>query len=98
MDYRVWKLLWRWSCRRHGNCNKYWLKQKYCHSIGGENWVFQCIDAENGLQRLVSCKDITIKRHIKITSEANPYDPVDELYFEELQVKRWKEGKCSEEN
>lgn len=93
IDYRVWKLLWRWSCRRHGNRNKYWVKQRYFHPIGSENWVFQSVDAENGLQRLVSCKDIPIKRHIKIRSEANPYDPVDELYFEQRQVKRWKEGK-----
>ena len=93
IDYRVWKLLWRWSCRRHGNRNKYWVKQKYFHSVGSENWVFQSVDADNGLQRLFSCKDIPIKRHIKIRSEANPYDPVDELYFEQRQVKRWKEGK-----
>lgn len=93
IDYRVWKLLWRWSCRRHGNRNKYWVKKKYFHSVGSENWVFQSIDADNGLKRLVSCKDIPIKRHIKIRSEANPYDPVDELYFEQRQVKRWKEGK-----
>ncbi len=93
IDYRVWKLLWRWSCRRHGNRNKHWVKQKYFHSVGRDNWVFQSIDADNGLQRLVSCKDIPIKRHIKIRSEANPYDPVDELYFEQRQVKRWKEGK-----
>ncbi|HCD2099767.1 TPA: group II intron reverse transcriptase/maturase [Klebsiella pneumoniae] len=93
IDYRVWKLLWRWSCRRHGNRNKYWVKQKYFHSVASENWVFQSVDADNGLKRLVSCKDIPIKRHIKIRSEANPYDPVDELYFEQRQVKRWKEGK-----
>ncbi|AKL13987.1 group II intron reverse transcriptase/maturase [Citrobacter freundii] len=93
IDFRVWKLLWRWSCRRHGNRNKYWVKRKYFHSVSSENWVFQSIDADNGLQRLVSCKDIPIKRHIKIRSEANPYDPVDELYFEQRQVKRWKEGK-----
>lgn len=73
------------------------MKQKYCHSIGGENWVFQCVDAENGLQRLVSCKDIPIKRHIKIRSEVNPYDPVDELYFDEPQVSTGKKVKCSEE-
>ncbi|MBT0719932.1 group II intron reverse transcriptase/maturase [Rosenbergiella collisarenosi] len=93
IDYRVWKLLWRWSCRRHGNRNKYWVKQKYFHSVGGENWVFQSIDAEYGQMRLVSCKGIPIKRHIKIRSEANPYNPVDELYFEQRLIKRWKEGK-----
>ena len=93
IDYRVWKLLWRWSCRRHGNRNKYWVKQKYFHKVGGASWVFQSIDADNDLQRLVSCKDIPIKRHIKIRSEANPYDPVDELYFEQRQVKRSKEGR-----
>jgi RNA-directed DNA polymerase len=93
IDYRVWKSLWRWSCRRHDNRNKHWVKQKYFHSVGGDNWVFQSIDADNGLQRLLSCKDIPIKRHIKIRSEANPYDPINELYLEQRQIKRWKEGK-----
>ncbi|BBI61481.1 hypothetical protein HSBAA_27870 [Vreelandella sulfidaeris] len=27
VDYRVWKLLWRWSCRRHGNRQKRWVKR-----------------------------------------------------------------------
>ena len=73
------------------------MKQKYFHSIGAKNWVFQSVDAENGLQKLVSCKDIPIKRHIKIRSEANLY-PVDELYFEQRQVSVGQKVKCSEES
>jgi len=90
-------LLWHWPCRRHGNRNKYWVEHNYFYSIGGEDWVFQSVNAENGLQRLVSCKDIPIKHHIKIRSEANSYDPVDELYFDEPQVSTGKKVKCSEE-
>jgi len=93
VDYRVWKLLWRWCCRRHGNRSKYWVKQKYFHTIGGENWVFQSVDAEKTTQRLIRCKDTVVNRHTKIRSDANPYSRQDELYFEQRQIKRWKEGK-----
>lgn len=46
VDYRVWKLLWRWCCRRHKNRYKRWVKSKYFHTVGSERWVFQGIDAK----------------------------------------------------
>ncbi|MFV4845632.1 group II intron reverse transcriptase/maturase [Edwardsiella tarda] len=93
VDYRVWKLLWRWCCRRHQNRNKRWVKEKYFQSVGGEHWVFQCPDAEGRPVRLLKSKETPIKRHIKIRVEANPFDRDDELYFEQRQVKLWKENK-----
>jgi hypothetical protein len=39
-DYLVFKLLWRWSCRRHPKKNKKWIKYKYFHQINGKNWIF----------------------------------------------------------
>ena len=92
VDYRVWKLLWRWCCRRHKNRYKRWVKDKYFHTVGSERWVFQGIDAEGQLVRLRHSKDIPIKRHIKIRAEANPFDPNDELYFEQRQIRHWKEN------
>jgi hypothetical protein len=39
-DYVIFKLLWRWSCRRHPKKNKKWIKYKYFHHINGKNWIF----------------------------------------------------------
>lgn len=44
VDYRTWKLLWRWCCRRHKNRRKQWVKQKYFHTKGNNHWSFQSID------------------------------------------------------
>lgn len=90
VDYRVWKLLWRWSCRRHGNRQKRWVKKKYFHSVKSENWVFQSTLLPGKPVRLLSSKDIPIVRHTKIRAEANPYDPRDEQYFEDRLERSWK--------
>lgn len=90
VDYRIWKLLWRWSCRRHLNRQKRWVKVKYFHSAGDQNWVFQSVDTEGKPVRLLRSKDIPIVRHTKIRADANPYAPVDELYFEGRLKERWK--------
>lgn len=93
VDYRVWKLLWRWCCRRHGNRNKRWVKGRYFRTVGGERWVFQSVGAEGKPVRLLRSKDTPIKRHIKVKGEANPYDRNFEFYFEQRLIKRWKENK-----
>ncbi|MCO4313035.1 group II intron maturase-specific domain-containing protein [Pectobacterium versatile] len=46
IDYRIWKLLWHWSCCRHDNRNNQWVKKKYFHSVGGReldiHHIFRC--------------------------------------------------------
>ena len=39
-DYFIFKLLWRWACRRHPKKNKKWIKYKYFYQINGKNWIF----------------------------------------------------------
>nr|YP_009774595.1 putative reverse transcriptase and intron maturase (chloroplast) [Aphanochaete confervicola]QJA13864.1 putative reverse transcriptase and intron maturase (chloroplast) [Aphanochaete confervicola] len=39
-DYVVFKMLWKWACKRHSNKNKKWIKAKYFHCLNGKNWVF----------------------------------------------------------
>ena len=68
------------------------MKSKYFHTVGSERWVFQSVDAEGKSVRLLHCKDFPIKRHIKLKAEANPFDPNDELYFEQRQIRHWKEN------
>jgi hypothetical protein len=46
-DYLLFKLLWRWSCRRHPKKNKKWIKHKYFHQINGKNWIFGIYKSQN---------------------------------------------------
>ncbi|ACO77575.1 RNA-directed DNA polymerase [Azotobacter vinelandii CA] len=96
VDYRIWKLLWRWCRRRHGNRCKRWIKEKYFKRIGTRSWVFSGRYPSGKLATLLYADDTTIQRHKKIRAEANPYDPEDEMYFEERLEYAWRrsdEGK-----
>ncbi len=89
IDYRIWQMLWHWATRRHSNKSAFWVKNRYFHKVGAENWVFACYvesttkENEKRLSRLSLASKTPIKRHTKIKAEANPYDPVWEIYFEE---------------
>lgn len=92
VDHAIFCVLWRWAKRRHPNKPTTWVKEKYFPPIGGQNWVFQGeILGQNGTMhpiRLLKAASIAIERHIKIQSDANPYDPTWETYFEKrLDVK-----------
>ncbi len=91
VDYRIWKLLWRWCCRRHKNRYKRWVKDKYFHTVGNDRWVFQSVGKDGRAIRLVRSQNTPIKRHIKIRADANPYDLADELYFEQRLTRCWQE-------
>lgn len=91
VDYRLWKLLWRWCCRRHKNRRKQWVKLKYFHTLGNNHWSFQSIDTTGRRVTLLRSKETPIKRHIKIVANANPYDPKEAGYFEKRLTNHWKE-------
>ena len=82
LDHRVWKMLWRWCCRRHPNKGKRWIARKYFTTIGKRNWVFYDSDLKEQSMTLFYASDVAIKRHIKIKADKCFYDPADELYFE----------------
>lgn len=86
VDKEVWKTLWQWAKRRHPNKSKHWIKNKYFKSVGTRNWVFMAkTTASDGKPMdttLLKASDTPIRRHIKIKSTANPFDPKDETYFE----------------
>lgn len=89
VDYQIWKALWRWCCRRHQNKGKPWIKRRYFHDIGSRSWTFatpiskQNSEGKSVMMILCRASDIPIQRHTKIKSEANPFDPAWETYFEE---------------
>jgi RNA-directed DNA polymerase len=92
VDHAIFTMLWQWAKRRHSKKSKKWIKKKYFQSIGEQNWVFfgEILGQQGTIQpiRLFKAKSVTIERHTKIQSEANPYDPNWETYFEKrLDVK-----------
>lgn len=78
MDHRVFWALWRWAKRRHPNKGKRWIRRRYFVSKAGRAWVFA-----TGDKVLARLTNFRIQRHVKIKSDANPYDPEWEVYFED---------------
>lgn len=91
----IWTALWKWACRRHPTKRRPWIAKRYFHWRGTRGWIFgvktETRRGEIGFLRLVDPIDTKIVRHMKVRTDANPYDPKDEVYFEErenLKVER----------
>lgn len=86
VDHLIFYKLWRWARRRHPKKGPRWLKQRYFERHQGRDWIFfgETYDGEGQRQklRLLFASRIPIQRHVKVKSEANPYDPAWETYFE----------------
>jgi RNA-directed DNA polymerase len=88
LDDKLFKLLWRWACRRHPNKSRHWIRKTYFHSKGNQHWVFMTTDNEK--QIVLPRFDATkIIRHNKIRNNANPYDRNWDDYFELRARKRF---------
>ncbi len=83
MDHAIFDALWRWARRRHPKKGARWVKAKYFHTVGNRTWVFSGATGDGQMRRLLRADSIPIRRHAKIQSAANPYDPAWEVYFEE---------------
>ncbi len=80
----LYRQVWKWMRRRHGNKNKHWLARKYW-LIGKKPWVFSSRVSRKGLERiyeLLHPHRVVIIRHTKIKGEANPYDRAWMPYFD----------------
>lgn len=77
VDHQIHQALWRWACRRHPNKGRRWIKSRYYRAINGRDWLFACKD-----HLLLTMAAFHKRRHVKIKSEANPYLPEDEEYFD----------------
>jgi len=87
VDDAIFKALWRWARRRHPKKRAPWVRKKYFWTQGTRHWRFNgTVPATKGhtlVLRLFLAATLPITRHVKVRSEANPYDPADEMYFEE---------------
>ena len=92
LDHLLFKVIWRWSKRRHPNKSADWVRMKYFHIIGERSWVFASPlvkeDGSSSLKELYQLAGTTIKRHKKIKGAYNPFDPEWEIYGENLQQER----------
>ena len=69
----MFKKLLRWGYRRHPNKSKTWINRKYWHTIDRNTWRFSC--TKDDIQYVLPMHPETkIIRHIKVKSEASPYN------------------------
>ena len=84
IDHKIWKMTWKWACRRHGTRkNKHWVADKYYRRHEGRKWTMFDYDTNGNLITLMWASTVKIKYHTHIRGSVNPYDPVDEMYFEQ---------------
>jgi len=90
VDYDIFSSLWRWARRRHPKKSHRWIKQRYFVQRGFRNWIFTGEMYDDQGQpfeiRLLSASATPIRRHVKVKSDANPYDPAYETYFEKREA------------
>lgn len=56
--FRIWRMCWRWSVRRHPNKGRKWVKDRYFREIKGNNWRFS---DEKEAQTLIDPSTIPIR-------------------------------------
>jgi RNA-directed DNA polymerase len=59
------------------------VRKKYYTTHHNDQWTFFDYDENGNMVYLMKMGKVAIKRHTKIRSAANPYDPKDETYFEQ---------------
>jgi RNA-directed DNA polymerase len=95
VDHHIWRALWRWARRRHPNKSPEWVRQKYFRTQGHRHWVFatptQGYTGEPRMLALIAASDTRIVRHVRVKSDANPFDPAWDSYFEQRKGARMLE-------
>lgn len=86
LDYVLWKALWRWAVRRHPKKSRRWVAERYFQTFSSRRWVFACTTSrhpheEREWVKLAAASDTTIRRHVKVKADANPYDSEWTSYF-----------------
>jgi RNA-directed DNA polymerase len=92
VDKVIWDMLYRWAKRRHSNKGARWVLERYFGPNGPRQWDFVCkVERKDGLKtlvKLVRASDFKIVRHVKVRSDANPFDPQWDTYFAKLRTER----------
>jgi RNA-directed DNA polymerase len=81
VDYRVYKMLWHWSFRRHRkeNKGKVWVKRKYFPRLRNREWTFA--DKPGHVLFYTSTMKCGMRGYIKVKGDASPFDPSLRKYW-----------------
>ncbi|MFB8787338.1 MAG: group II intron reverse transcriptase/maturase [Potamolinea sp.] len=74
LGHMVYRKLRSWAKRRHPDKTGGWVANKYWQTIGGNNWVFATRQKGKNPLRLLEHRETSIVRHVKVKSDASPYD------------------------
>jgi RNA-directed DNA polymerase len=92
VDHHIWKALWRWARRKHPNKSCDWVRRKYFRPMEHRHWVFNVeVRGDTNEPRtlaLLLASDTRIVRHVRVKSDANPFDPSWDAYFEQRKSAR----------
>lgn len=92
VDHHIFIATWEWAKRRHPNKSRKWVKEKYFRNSRSRQWVFSApVKSRENKSKpfdLFHALDVPIKRHIKIRTCAQPYDPAYRDYFLKRKKKR----------
>jgi RNA-directed DNA polymerase len=89
IDRAVRRCVRQWLKRQHPNKTDAWLKRRYFLPQGPRR-VLSAPTAGGGRLALFRTSDLPIERHVKIRSQATPFDPRYEDYFEQRRRQQWK--------
>jgi len=81
IDNAIWEALKRWVYRRHPKKTRKWIMKKYFRAVGARHWVFFGTDNDGKMVHLLSAAKTPIERHVKIRSDAHPYDRSWDAYL-----------------
>ncbi len=94
VDYQIFRALRRWAKRRHPQKGAIWIHDKYWRNDKLRSWVFYAKTKSKGKSDnityldLVKASDTPIRRHIKLRSDATPYNPIYHDYLDKRILKR----------
>lgn len=92
IDREITQTLMRWAFNRHARKGKRWIVNHYFTTVGGDNWRFYSAFRDKiGNRKLIYLKkagNTKIRRHIKIKSDANPFDTKFTDYFKQREEGR----------
>jgi RNA-directed DNA polymerase len=84
VDHYVFRILWRWTTKRHPDKSAAWRIRKYFSAAG--HWVFSVStrrqSGEPRTLKLYRLASTSIERHIRVRGAANPYDSRYTEYFQ----------------
>ena len=97
VDNQIWQCLWRWARRRHPKKGGKWIYNRYFHLVEQSVWTFAVpryspeSTSEYDYILLERASNREIKRFVKIKSEANPFAPEWQMYFEERETDKMRD-------